>query len=361
MFASFYLGQCVKILVFVGLIIVKVIFFIFYVSNPAVLFSGGSDADFYDSYALGEDSMTSSVWPDWLRFLNDFGLYSRVNVSIFLMLLGVLVIPILCGRLALIKGYNYKAKVLLGVAIAVSLYPTLFYYTLDIYRDVLMLFVYLSGLLFVKLSIQVGCPLKRVFFILVVLGHGLLLYLFRGYLGFAFLISYFVFFMFRVRNLSIFLHVVPILIAMNVFYISGVFDPLMSYRGLFDEVGGGANLGIRFDSALMFIPVFIQNLLYQLFGLYFPNVMAIFVFFFESVPFLISLFYIFKNRVYADSFVSYMVVFSFFYSTIWLLGNDNLGTAMRLRMYTYVSFIICSVIIYQRKQIFLQCGVRSKV
>ena len=49
-----------------------------------------------------------------------------------------------------------------------------------------------------------------------------------------------------------------------------------------------------------------------------------------------------------------MFVFSVVYSIIWLLGNDNLGTAMRLRMYAYVSFIICSVIIYQRKKLFLQ-------
>lgn len=69
-----------------------------------------------------------------------------------------------------------------------------------------------------------------------------------------------------------------------------------------------------------------------------------------------ALVYVVRNRVYADSFVNYMVAFSVAYSAIWLLGNDNLGTAMRLRMYVYISFIICSLIIYQRKRIFLYGG-----
>ena len=340
--------------IFIALVIVKVGFFFMFISSPTTLFSGGSDADFYDAYALGEESLTSSVWPDWLRALNEVGLYSRVGVSIFLMVLGVLVIPILCGRLALVKGYPYKTKIYLGIAIAVSMYPTLFYYTLDIYRDVFMLFVFLSGLLFVKWSLHSESPLKKLFYMVVVFGHGYLLYLFRGYLGFAFLISYFGFFMFRVRKLSFFLHVIPMLLALNVFYILGFFEPLMAYRGLFDGVEGGASLGIRFDSALMFIPDFTLNLLYQLFGLYFPNIMAVFVFLLESIPFSIAFVYVVRNRIYANSFVNFMFVFSVVYSIIWLLGNDNLGTAMRLRMYAYVSFIICSVIIYQRKKLFLQ-------
>ncbi|CAD0260244.1 hypothetical protein HBO43_08365 [Pseudomonas veronii] len=347
------------LLLFIIVVVVKIAFFFVFISNPAVLFSGGSDADFYDAYALGEDSMTSSVWPDWLRLLNQVGLYSRVNVSIFLMLLGVVLIPILCGRLALVKDYDHKTKIVLGVALAVSMYPTLFYYTLDIYRDVFMLFLYLSGLLFVKWSIQTRSAVKRMFFALVVLAHGYLLYLFRGYLGFSFLVAFFGFFLFRVRKISFFFYVVPLLVVLNVFYVLGLFDSLMAYRGLFDGVEGGASLGIRFDSAVMFIPDFILNFLYQLFGLYFPNIMAVFVFVLESIPFLCALVYIVKNRAYADSFVNYMFVFSIVYSIIWLLGNDNLGTAMRLRMYTYVSFIICSLIIFQRKKIFLHAQSRK--
>ena len=161
--------------IFIALVIVKVGFFFMFISSPTTLFSGGSDADFYDAYALGEESLTSSVWPDWLRALNEVGLYSRVGVSIFLMVLGVLVIPILCGRLALVKGYPYKTKIYLGIAIAVSMYPTLFYSTLDIYRDVFMLFVFLSGLLFVKWSIHSESPLKKLFYMVVVFGHGYLL------------------------------------------------------------------------------------------------------------------------------------------------------------------------------------------
>lgn len=344
------------LLLFIAIVFAKALFFFTFASNPTNLFAGGSDADVYDAYALGEDALTSSVWPIWLRFLNEIGLYTRFGVSSLLMLLGVIFIPLLTGRLALVDGYYRRTSVMLGVAVAVSFYPTLFYFTLDIYRDVFMLFLYLSALLFVKGSIQTQSGIVRFFCVVAVFCYAYLLYLFRGYLGFAFIVSYLGFFFFSFRKFSVIFHVVPLLIALNILYALGYFDSLMSYRVGFDGVEGGSSFGIRFDSIFMFVPDFILNVIYQIFGFYFPGFAAILAFLLESVPFVFAVYYIFINRMYSNSFVDFLIFFSVVYSIIWLLGNDNLGTAMRLRLYIYVSFIICSLIVYQRKVISQRSG-----
>ncbi len=37
------------------------------------------------------------------------------------------------------------------------------------------------------------------------------------------------------------------------------------------------------------------------------------------------------------------------YTTIWVIGNDNLGTAVRLRFHSYMAIFICFFIVYQNK------------
>ncbi|WP_416054723.1 hypothetical protein [Janthinobacterium svalbardensis] len=140
--------------------------------------------------------------------------------------------------------------------------------------------------------------------------------------------------------------------ALNILFLLGLLQPIFAYRGNFDDMDGGSNIGIRFDSIAIFIPDFIKSFLYQIFGLYFPNYFAIAVFLIESLPFIFMFFYLIKNRQHSNAFVNYLIVFFISYSTIWLLGNDNLGTAVRLRVYSYISVLLACAIIYQRKLAF---------
>ena len=332
------------------IIVIKFLLFFSILSQPMILFSGGSDADFYDSYAKGVDSLTSSIWPDLLRCLNEIGLYSRFSTSIFLMIIGVIIIPLLSGRLACVKTYPTKNRIMLTLALILSAYPTLYYYSIDIYRDVFMLFLYLLGVLLLRYMINSKSKLRKFLLVIAVFICSYWMYLFRGYLGFSFICSFCVFLFFDFRRILLIPSVLFLLCLLNIIYFFGFFDSLMSYRELFDSVEGGSSLGIRFDSVAMFIPDFILSLIYQLFGLHFPNLMAVFVFLFESVPFLVALIYLVINRKYADPLVNFMIVFTTLYSVIWLLGNDNLGTAMRLRVYTYISIMICAFIVFQYKK-----------
>ena len=50
-----------------------------------------------------------------------------------------------------------------------------------------------------------------------------------------------------------------------------------------------------------------------------------------------------------NRFVVFLLTFFVIYTTIWLLGNDNLGTAVRLRIPSYLVIYACMFIIYQTK------------
>lgn len=344
----------IYILLFLVIVFLKVIFFSFYILNPQSFFSGGNDADYYDAYAKGADYPTSSIWPDFLRILNDLNVYSREGVSFILMLIGVVAIPILVGRLSMERKPVLNVNVCLVVPLIISFYPTLFYYTLDIYRDVFMLFLFILGLAAVKVSIDSPIVFSRILASLTALAIGGLLYLFRGYLGFSFLLSFFCFSFVRFRNFSFFGYVLPMLIVLNSMFAMGLLKPLLAYRDLFNEIESNTNLGIRFDSVPAFIPDFLHSFFSQLLGFFYPNAIAVFLFLIESVPFFLALIYVVKNRRHSNKFIDFIVVFFIAYSTIWLLGNDNLGTAMRLRMYNYVGILIACAIIYQRKNFYFR-------
>lgn len=328
---------------------IKIFIFVYYSLFPSIFFGGGNDSVYYDAYALGEDSEIPNIWPVLLRILNDEGMYSREGVSLFLAFLGVLVIPLLVARLSVVKNSAYYERTFWIVALVIAVYPTLFFYTFDIYRDVFMVFIFLLSLLVVQKFINSSFLAHKINYLFLILGLGYFLYLLRSYLGFGFLFAFFSFNFFRFRAASLRYYLVFFLLLLNLFFMLGFLDPILAYRGIFDDMDGGSNIGIRFGTTEMFLPDFFKSFFYQILGVYFPNYFSVMVFFLESVPFMAALFYLVKNRRYADYFVNYLVVFFVIYSTIWLLGNDNLGTAVRLRMYSYICIFIASMIVSQKK------------
>lgn len=310
---------------------------------------GGNDADYYDAYALGAESAISSAWPSILRLLNEIGLYSRVAVSFIFIILAFFIVPWMCGKLSQVRDAPNQ-KVFLTTCLIVSLYPTIFYYALDIYRDVLMLCFFLVALLMVRAVIEEGTRLKKGFAFISVCLLSFLMYGFRSYLGLAFIVSFGLFWFFDIKRFNIILLVFICLLSLNVMFYIGLFDSIMAYRALFDDVDGGTSLGLRFESTQTFIPIFIKSFIFQMIGFFFPNRMALIAFLLEGAPFILFLIYFIRNRQYSNKFVNFLVVFFVVYSVIWLLGNDNLGTAMRLRMYNYISVLVAFMIVYQRKR-----------
>lgn len=131
----------------------------------------------------------------------------------------------------------------------------------------------------------------------------------------------------------------------------GVFDALTEYRSGFEELESGSTLGLDFSNPMLFIPNFILSFLGQMLGLYITNPLAIILLLVETVPFFFMLIYVFKNIKLADSFVRFLIIFFVLYASVWLIGNDNLGTAVRLRIYNYLAVYISFFYILKQKSL----------
>lgn len=310
------------------------------VKNQLIRFSlgGGSDADYYHTYATGGVNLATSIWPVILRYLNDINLYSRDFISYMLFFLSLSVIPIVVARLAGI-GLRGNQKYYFYIFLICLLYPTLYFFTFDIYRDVFMVLIFLIGCLAVKASLTTNNLLKFIFLFLVSIFIGLFLAALRPYLGVAFIGALFLWHIRFTKRRVILLSILYLLALFIANYI-GVFDAITEYREAFEEGEGGSTLGLNFSNPILFIPNFILSTLGQLFGLYITNPLAIVLLFIETVPFFFMLIYVIKNVKLADSFVRFLIIFFVLYASVWLIGNDNLGTAVRLRIYNYLAIYI---------------------
>ncbi len=336
------------------ILVVKMVV-LFYMFTSGNIFGGGlSDANSYHIAAIGIQEFPNA-WTSILSFLNDLGLYNRLGMSICLSLLAVFVIPFIVGNLALVNNYLQKQKVLLYLFFIVSIYPNIFLLSTDVFKDVFMLFMFLLGLyVFKSLSVVSSISLKIFLFILGLI-FIYILYNFRPYLGFSYGVALMLGYFYSFKKYPLILSIVFLLLFLQVLYMFGFLDSLVNYREGFHTVlhrNQGSGIGISFDSSVLFIPKFIQSFIYQMFGFYFPNFSSTVVFVFESVPFMIALYYLIRNREYCNKFVYFLIVFFVVYATIWVIANDNLGTASRIRIFNYIVIYIACFVVYQHKQLF---------
>lgn len=328
----------------------KVIFFILLGTN-SVNFSlgGGSDADYYNAYAIGAVHIAVNIWPVFLRYLNDLGLYSRGSVTNLLFILNLFVIPILVVKLS---GLSFKKnqKYYLYSYLLCLIYPTIFFYSLDVYRDVFMVFAFLIGCLIVKKLLNTSGLFLFLFLFVLSLMIGMLLLNLRPYLGYAFIISLFLWKIKFTKKRLIFFTIVYLLALFVANYL-GLFSFLTEYRSSLQEAEGGSTLGLNFSNPIMFVPNFILSILGQLFGLYVTNAFAVILLLVETLPFFLMLVYVVKNIKLADNFIRFLVIFFVIYASVWLIGNDNLGTAVRLRIYNYLVIYVSFFHILRLKKI----------
>lgn len=326
---------CIFILIFI-----KITFY-YLIKNDYVSFGlgGGNDSDYYDAYALGYVDLAVNIWPVILRFFNDLDFYSRDVISYLFLFINLFIIPFLVAKLS---GLNFKKdqKYYLYSVLLCLIYPTLFFFTFDIYRDVFMVLSFLVGCLIVKKSLNSSSFFVFSFFYILAILMGFFLMALRPYLGYAFLLSLVLWKIKFTKKRIIFLSVVYFLTLFIANYI-GLLSTLTEYRSGFEDGGGGSTLGLNFSNPIMFFPNFILSTLGQLFGLYITNPFAIILLLFETLPFVFMLVYVIKNIKLADNFIRFLIIFFVLYASIWLIGNDNLGTAVRLRMYNYLAIYIC--------------------
>ena len=263
------------------------------------------------------------------------------------MFLNLLIIPVFLGKISEISFIKHQ-KYYLYLFLLCLLYPTLYFYTFDVYRDVFMVFSFLTGCLIVKKSLDSNNFLFFIIGFIFALFVGYFLYELRPYLGYAFLGALFLWKIKFTKKRILIFGVLYLIVLFFANYL-GLLEQLTEYRSGFDENAGGSTLGLDFSNPVLFIPNFILSLLGQLFGLYITNPVSLILFFIETFPFICMLIYIIKNIDLADNFVRFIIVFFILYASVWLIGNDNLGTAVRLRMYNYFAVYICFFYILRLK------------
>ncbi|WP_276553303.1 hypothetical protein [Acinetobacter courvalinii] len=327
----------------------KIIAFILLKNNFInISFGAGSDADYYHAYAMGDLDVAVNIWPVILRFINDLGFYSRDGISFVLFLLNILIIPILTTKLSGLK-FNNPQMLFLYCFLLCVIYPTLFFYTFDVYRDIFMVTIFLLSCLMVKKFIDSSNFLFKFLLLFWVFSFGFLLFKLRAYLGYAFFGAFLLYKINFTKRRILYFFVLYIFSLFLANYL-GFLDSLTEYRSGFDENLGGSTLGLDFSNPIMFIPNFILSSLGQLFGLYITNSTAAIIFILETLPFIGMLIYIVKNIRYTNGFSRFLIIFFVLYASVWLIGNDNLGTAVRLRIYNYFSIYICFFYILKAKE-----------
>lgn len=337
-FLSKISNKAIFICIFILICIKLITYFLIKSDYFSIGLGGGSDANYYHSYALGYTDVAVNFWPVILRFLNDFGFYSRDGISYLFLFINLFIIPFIVAKLS---GLNFKKdqKYYLYSVLLCLIYPTLFFFTFDVYRDVFMVLAFLVGCLIVKKCLSRSNFISFSYFYILAILMGLFLMALRPYLGFAFLLAL-VLWKIKLTKKRIFLFTILYFFALFIANYIGIFDSLTEYRSGFEEGEGGSTLGLDFSNPVMFIPNFILSTLGQLFGLYITNPWAIILLLIETFPFFIMLKYVIKNIKMADSFVRFLLIFFVIYGSVWLIGNDNLGTAVRLRMYNYLAIYI---------------------
>lgn len=337
-----------KIIFFSICFIKLIVFFLVIGVEQSISIIDGADANQYNAYALGENEVTpSSIWPIFLRALDTIDFYNREIIVSILFILSSLITPFVFSSLLNINAYVNKYEKYIHiqaywcVATIIALYPSLLIFSLDIFRDSVM--VFLAGVCMYSVknfmhSVTIAQQISRMTLVILI---SYLVFLFRPYLGFSLFLSFLIY---KIQFKSI---KVPYLFAAYLFLLlaanaMGITEKILVYRGEDGFKTGGSSLGIGLlgKNPFEFILLFIDSVLLQFLGFYITSVNAFIFFAIESVFVIYCIYLIIKNRQYLTPFLRYLLLFTIIYGTIWTMGNDNLGTAIRLRILNYIVIVV---------------------
>ncbi|SKA89407.1 hypothetical protein SAMN02745130_03036 [Thiothrix eikelboomii] len=314
------------------------------------IFLSGNDSGYYHAYAMGEVSEVTSVWPIFLKFLHEYGLYDRYVISVILFLISIFIPFIFASLLLKTEVFNNAAdrKVYWNFILLISCYPSIFLLSLDIYRDMAMLFLFSITLWLIKKYIEKNQRGKTLLILPIILLI-YLLFLFREYLGVSILAGLFSYKLKISKNKKYYFFVLYFL-ALAILNNFGYLNPLLEYRGQ-GFTTGNTTLGVSLlnTDTLSFFVLYLYSAIMQLSGFFITSIPSIFIFFTESVFFIIATIYIIRNSNLLTPFARFLIIFSLFYASIWIIGNDNIGTAARLRTFNYISIYLIASIVYIEK------------
>lgn len=312
--------------------------FYWILSGSASVVGGTSDGDYYHDFAIGliTDDPTS-YWPELLNFLNSIDLYQRSVVVYVLVAINITIIPFLSYVLSRRLGAGVVAS--LVSALFVQALPTNILISSDIYRD--NVFVVLALIV----ALLVAGRLKEYGIILEAFAVAVLAYIgfiFRPYFGFSLFLAYVALIFWsgwRPFRLGLTGWLVVSILVLFFLKSFGMLDSIFKYRGVEGFEVGGSTFGIGFfgKSFLEFYFLYLLNWIYQFFGFYLSDgFLSLGFFALESMPLLLG-FWLYRARIpHLGRCGVYILFFTAIYCSIWVMGNDNFGTAIRLRLPVYV-------------------------
>lgn len=309
------------------------------------VYASGNDANLYHSYVIGHINHAPNIWPKILRVLYDAGLYERYVIAFILFLMTVTLLPFMVVRIVKKASPEIAIKrshlLLANLTLFVIFYPSTFLFSLDLYRDIFMLLTTVYALFLVERFLHKKTFDRYIFLVLFFLCSYLAYHL-RAYLGASLILAFFTFVILRRFRPSGLRLLLGSIFGLVVAHQLGWLDLIILYRGEDGFITGSTSFGIGLvgKSTVQFLGLVVLSASYQVFGLYAVSPLLILLFLLESVPIIFGVRHILKNSRYLTSFGYFLLSFILFYTFIWVIGNDNMGTALRLRMPTYIALII---------------------
>ncbi len=334
---------------FVGATLLKVTAYVLFVFGGGVFWTSVSDANLYDAIANG-DVHVKNAWGQFLRVLHELGLYSRPYLSAIIFTANCIAVPWFYTKLYVPADRTLVASDWY-VLLLVALYPTLSFFSTDIYRDVPMVILFF-GALYAFQHLCERSPklwLQRQSWLLWILGGVCLYALFklRFYLAASLLIAFVASYVLDITK-RMWLGVVLYFLILYVADAQGIFN-WMKIKYRLTYAAATTSYAIDFSQGL-FLVNFVKSFLHSIYGLYFNGLLSILLFVVESVPALGLTAYVLFNKKYANQFIAFLIFFFFIYSGIWTIGVDALGTAIRYRIFSYLAILLAAYLIHQRKK-----------
>lgn len=339
------------------------------------LFGGGDDGYFYWEQAKnishGQDAILTSIYPVIIGYLLKITGIENVYIIRLFNLLGFIILLILSyytvslifkfNDIRLEKSYIYDAKNLLLICF-LCYSSLLMYANLSIFRDIWIYSLYLlSVILSIKLIFERNNKLLNIFLLLPVLW---LLGEFRSYalLGFVLSISCYFFYKILIKRFNLVFIIFSIFVVYGVYYtiyidfnvpiVNKSLRDILNYRwsGL-TIYFGGSQMNIRLDESNYFI--FLINYVHSYIGnligplpWHIKGISTLIIFFIESIPMLLILYFLWKKRDILTIVQKYILVHFFVWIGLIAIFNDNLGTATRLRAVGWILVLIVFVVTY---------------
>ena len=117
------------------------------------------------------------------------------------------------------------------------------------------------------------------------------------------------------------------------------------------EAGSGSalNLSLQVENSFDFLSLYLLSFIYQFFGLHINSISLLILFFSESIFIIIAVIYVFVHRSFVTKNEEYLLWFVIVYTATYTFFNDNMGTAIRLRLFDYLAIITVAASLYIRQ------------